>query len=129
MKILVGYTGSQLSQRALTVAQKHARAMQAELHVFTSAGASDGAQVKNAKLESSLKEARMMCSACQIDCRTEMSENDLPAAEDLIRYANEQQVDEIVIGLSKRSQLGKLIFGSTSRQVLLEAPCPVLTVK
>lgn len=129
MKILVGYNGSQLSQRALAVAQKHAKAMQAELHVFTSTGAGGGEQVKNAKLESSLKEARMMCNACQIDCRTEMSENDLPVAEDLIRYAKEQQVDEIVLGLHKRSQLGKLIFGSTSRQVLLEAPCPVLTVK
>jgi nucleotide-binding universal stress UspA family protein len=31
--------------------------------------------------------------------------------------------------LRKRSQLGKLLFGSTARQILLEASCPVLIVK
>jgi nucleotide-binding universal stress UspA family protein len=129
MKILVGYDGSQLAQRALAVAQKRAKAMEAELYVFTAAGNGGGENLKHAQMQSGLKEARMMCTACKIDCKIEMSQSNRPAAEELIRFAKENKVDEIVIGLSKRSQLGKLLFGSTSRQVLLEAPCPVLTVR
>ncbi len=127
MKILVGYDGSQLSQRALAVAQKRAKAMEAELVVFTAAGG--GENLKHAQMQSGLKEAQMMCTACKIDCKIKMSQSNRPVAEELIRYAEKIKVDEIVIGLNKRSQLGKLLFGSTSRHVLLEAPCPVLAVK
>ncbi|MFW6334570.1 MAG: universal stress protein [Desulfosalsimonas sp.] len=49
--------------------------------------------------------------------------------EDLVAYATEQQVDEIVIGIRKRSKMGKLLFGSTAQFLILNAPCPVLTVK
>lgn len=129
MKILVGYNGSQLSQRALSVAQKRAKALEAELYVFTAAGAGEGENLKHTQLQSGLKEAHMMCTACKIDCKIEMCQSNRPAAEELIHFAEKIKADEIVIGLNKRSQLGKLIFGSTSRHVLLEAPCPVVTVK
>lgn len=129
MKIIVYYDGTQLSQRALSVAQKRAKTLEAELYVFTAAGRGGEESLKHAQLQSGLKEARMMSTACKIDCKIEMSQSNRPAAEELIRFAKKIKVDEIVIGLNKRSQLGKLIFGSTSRQVLLEAPCPVLAVK
>ena len=58
-----------------------------------------------------------------------MSHHNRPVAEDPIQIAEEKKVDEIIIGLSKRSQIGKLLFGSTARQILLVAPCPVLTVR
>lgn len=131
MKIMVGYDGSELSKRALVVAQKRAKAMDAELYVFTAAGNGNGNgdTVKQTRLNTGLKDAEMMCTACGIDCRIELSDQKLPAAADIVRFAIENDIDEIVIGLRKRSHIGKLLFGSTSRQVILEAPCPVLTVK
>ena len=131
MKIMVGYDGSELSQRALAVAQKRAKACNAQLHVFTAAGdvQSNGDKVKNTRLQTGLKDAGMMCTACGIECQMEMSDSKLSAAEDIIRYASENDIEEIIIGLRRRSNIGKLLFSSTSREVLLSAPCPVLTVK
>ncbi|HET6857385.1 MAG TPA: universal stress protein, partial [Streptomyces sp.] len=53
----------------------------------------------------------------------------LAAAEEILRVAGERGVDLIVIGLRRRSPVGKLFMGSTAQQVLLDAPCAVLAVK
>jgi nucleotide-binding universal stress UspA family protein len=50
-------------------------------------------------------------------------------AEDLIAVAEEIEADFIVIGLRRRTPVGKLILGSNAQRILLEAPCPVLAVK
>jgi len=38
-------------------------------------------------------------------------------------------VDEIIVGVKRRSKVGKLLMGSTAQYVILQAPCPVVTVK
>ena len=53
----------------------------------------------------------------------------LEPAEDIIAVAEEVSADFIVIGLRRRSPVGKLILGSNAQRILLEAPCPVLAVK
>ena len=50
-------------------------------------------------------------------------------AEDLIGVAEEEAADFIVIGLRRRSPVGKLILGSNAQRILLDASCPVLAVK
>ena len=50
-------------------------------------------------------------------------------AEDLISVAEEENADFIVIGLRRRSPVGKLILGSNAQRILLDASCPVLAVK
>ena len=50
-------------------------------------------------------------------------------AEDLITVANETDADLIVIGLRRRTPVGKLILGSNAQRILLDAPCAVLAVK
>ena len=51
------------------------------------------------------------------------------AANEVLRAADEYRADLIVIGLRRRTPVGKLIMGSTSQQILLEADCPILAVK
>ena len=53
----------------------------------------------------------------------------LTAAEEILRVAAEEDASLIVIGMRQRSPVGKLFLGSTSQQVLLDAPCAVLAVK
>lgn len=50
-------------------------------------------------------------------------------AEDLLSVAQDVDADLIVIGLRRRSPVGKLILGSNAQRVLLDAHCPVLAVK
>jgi len=50
-----------------------------------------------------------------------------PAAE-IVRYAERNQVDMIVVGTHGRSGIGHLILGSIAESVVRKATCPVLTV-
>ncbi|MHC8609850.1 universal stress protein (plasmid) [Paenarthrobacter ureafaciens] len=51
------------------------------------------------------------------------------AANEILEAADERRAEMIVIGLRRRTPVGKLIMGSTAQRILLEADCPVLAVK
>ena len=50
-------------------------------------------------------------------------------AEDITEVAEQENASLIVIGLRRRSPVGKLILGSNAQTILLSADCPVLAVK
>lgn len=49
-------------------------------------------------------------------------------AEEIIRIANEEKVDLIVIATRGRTGFDRLVFGSVAEKVVRLAPCPVLTI-
>lgn len=51
------------------------------------------------------------------------------AANEVLDAAEKYRAELIVIGLRRRTPVGKLIMGSAAQQILLEAACPVLAVK
>jgi nucleotide-binding universal stress UspA family protein len=50
-------------------------------------------------------------------------------ADEVLNVAKEVDADLIVIGLRRRTPVGKLILGSTAQRILLGATCSVLAVK
>jgi nucleotide-binding universal stress UspA family protein len=50
-------------------------------------------------------------------------------ADEVLRAAESTDAEFIVIGLRRRSPVGKLLLGSNAQRVLLDAACPVLAVK
>jgi nucleotide-binding universal stress UspA family protein len=48
--------------------------------------------------------------------------------EQLVTFSARKDYEFIFIGISKRSKVGKLLFGSTAQYVILNAPFPVMTV-
>ena len=63
----------------------------------------------------------------KISCKTHLLVRGLEVGEDLVQFAKDTDIDEIVIGIKKRSKVGKLLFGSTAQYIILHATCPVLT--
>lgn len=53
----------------------------------------------------------------------------ISASDDILRTAEEVDADLIVIGIRRRSRIGKLLLHSDAQNVLLEATCPVLAVR
>jgi len=127
MKILVGYDGSETSKAALELAKKHAEAFKGEVIAITSLMIPDTVQEKEAK--ESLEAAGKLFKDSSVPFSSEVLVGGLLAGEDIIRFARENDVDEIIIGVKKRSKVGKMLFGSTLQTVVLHAHCPVLTLK
>lgn len=48
---------------------------------------------------------------------------------EIVRYAQEEQIDLIVIGTHGRGPLGHMLLGSVAEKVVRKAPCPVMTVR
>jgi nucleotide-binding universal stress UspA family protein len=130
MKILVGYKGINVGKDLIEIAVRHAEAFDGQVIVVTSmrGGANtDPKEVKTA--EDNLAEILPHFQEKNIPCETHLLIRGMEPGEDIVRFAKENNVDEIIIGVRSRSKVGKLLFGSTSQVVILEATCPVVTVK
>ncbi|MFO7910766.1 MAG: universal stress protein [Desulfotignum sp.] len=130
MKILVGYKGVNVGQDLLEIADFHARAFDAEVLVATSMkGGANLDQSEVYAAEENLKHTKKFFENKKISCETHLLVRGMEPGEDIVNFAREQGVDEIIIGVKSRSKVGKLIFGSTAQAVILQAHCPVVTVK
>ena len=54
---------------------------------------------------------------------------DAPPVEAILAAITQHQAELLVLGIKKRSPVGKLLMGSIAQRLLLQAPCPVLAVK
>ena len=61
-------------------------------------------------------------------CSPELAVGYGSPGHELLRLAKERGADLIVLGVRRRNALDLVLFGSTVRRVLRDAPCPVLTV-
>ena len=129
MKILISYDESKLSEKVLEVAKNQAKAQNAQVIIANSM--KGGIRVPRESFEKSekmLKEAKHFLEKNGIASETHLFAHGHEPGEDMIRYADENAVDLIIIGIEKKSKVGKLLFGSTAQYIILKASCPVLTV-
>ncbi len=130
MKILVGYDGSNSAKDALALAKKHAAAFDAKVIIVSSlAGGSVTHAVEVTHATEDLEFAKKMFDGDGIECETKLLVRGMTPGEDIVEYAKEKAIDEIIIGIKRRSKVGKLLFGSNAQYVIIKAPCPVVTVK
>ncbi len=138
MSVVVAYTQSPEGVRALEAGAAEARLRGTGLHVVT-------VQVHEVG-DSPTQARRDMTSAGALEkhlarVRGELESADLEVATELLHTVQGEETEQIlellprvdaellVVGVRRRSPVGKLVLGSVSRDLLLAAPIPVLAVK
>jgi nucleotide-binding universal stress UspA family protein len=130
MAIVVGFVPTNEGRAALRRAAEEARLRSTRLIVINSnRGGKDLAADEAARYEAELETVKSQLAEAGVDHEVRQLVRGLEPVEDLIAVAEETQADFIVIGLRRRTPVGKLILGSNAQRILLDAPCPVLAVK
>jgi nucleotide-binding universal stress UspA family protein len=130
MKIMVGYDRSNVAKEAVKIAKQHAKAFGASVYVVRSLAQSHELELEDIQTaEQELEKIRRSFRDEGIDCEAEAVVSVMTPGEDLVQFAKEKEIDEIIIGVKRRSRVGKLIFGSNAQYIIVKADCPVLAVK
>lgn len=129
MKLLVAYDKNTAMSNVLDKALQRAKQSNAYVYLVRTCD-SDITEREITELEHRLNELRQEVFKKEgIESEAHILIRGLAPGEDIVQYASEKGVDEIIIGIKKKSKVGKLMFGSTAQYVILEAHCPVLSVK
>lgn len=125
--IVVGFLPSKTGEAALQEGARQARLSGGKLVVVNSSRA-------DATYDPALATAAMLelvdeaLKGAKIDHILEQPIGQDPA-DHLFEAIERHSARLVVIGLRRRSLLGRVLFGSTAQRVLLHSPCSVLAVK
>lgn len=119
MSVVVSYLPTPEGEVALSYAVREVAEHGGNLIVVPSRAGRDGSEI-----------AQAMRNAGADDVQAEVLE---PSGDDvtefLLETARSRSARLLVIGLRRRSPVGKLILGSHAQRILLDADCPVIAVK
>ena len=130
MKILVGFNGYFVSKDAVNLSIKYAKALNASVDIVTMLEKGHVLHLNDMeKADKALDEAKEAFEELAIPCRTRIITNQLSAGENLVGFAEDNDIDMLIIGIKRRSKVSKILLGSTAQYVILNAPCPVLSIQ
>jgi nucleotide-binding universal stress UspA family protein len=128
--VVVGYVPKPEGEAAVDRAIEEAKLRGARVVVVNShRGGGDYDQERSHRADQDMDAVKARLDAAGIDHEIRKLVRGFEPAEDLIGIADDADAELIVIGLRRRSPVGKLILGSNAQRILLDAKCPVLAVK
>lgn len=128
--VVVGHVATPEGEAALARSVEEATLRQARLVVVIShRGGPDLDESEARELEAREAEVVARLEPTGLDFDVRRLVRGFEPAEDLIGIAEATEAELIVIGLRRRSPVGKLLLGSNAQRILLDAPCAVLAVK
>ena len=128
--VVVGYVPKPEGEAALRTAVAEAKLRSASLVVVNSQrGGTEFDKDSSTQNDREMNAVRATLDASGVSYDVRQLVRGFEPAEDLISIAETSQAELIVIGLRRRSPVGKLILGSNAQRILLDAHCPVLAVK
>lgn len=128
MNILVGYIPTPEGIAAVDWATAEAQAHRAALFVLNTGKDGNYADPQFATAED-IDALDAQLAAAGVEHTMLRPTDGVSAADSLLSAAEENAVDLLVIGVRRRSPVGKLITGSTAQAVMLGADCAVVGVK
>lgn len=133
MAIVVGYAATDEGRAALQRAADEASSRGVRLLVVNSTRPDSAARRTTpqelARVEDDLRRVGEQLDRAGVEHDLRGASPTPDPAEDIIAAAVESGAELIVIGLRRRTPVGKLLLGSNAQRILLDAPCPVLAVK
>ncbi len=128
--LMVCYEDTDVSKETLKLAQKHAKEWQVAIDVVSTFRREEPLAIS---------EVKEMEEAFQSQIKAQFIHNSIQyhahllvdiysPGEQLVKFSEDKDYEFIFIGISKRSKVGKLLFGSTAQYIILNAPYPVITV-
>ena len=127
--IVAGYVRSPEGQAAVDAAVEEVRRRGGRLVVVHSSrgGPEDPGTVIEDRVALEQLETRLRDEGIEVAVKDYARGKD--PADDIADVAQQENAALIVIGLRRRSPVGKLLLGSNAQEILLSADCPVLAVK
>lgn len=130
MSIVVGFIPTNEGRAALHAAATEAEARNLPLSVVNSTTGGGRWDLEDAdRLEREFDEIKRRLDAAGIKHTMRSLARGNDPVEDIMAVAEEVDASLIVIGLRRRTPVGKLLLGSHAQRILLDAVCPVLAVK
>ena len=130
MKIVAGFLRSSQGRAALDRAIEEAKLRNASLLVVHSMRGGERDEMEQVlTYREELEKVERQLTESGIDFEIKDYVRGQTPAEDLLEAAREEGAGLIVIGIRRRSPVGKLLMGSNAQDILLKADCAVLAVK
>jgi nucleotide-binding universal stress UspA family protein len=128
MTILVAYAPRPEGQAALIKGMEIAKSRGERLLVVNASpgGAKEDAAMADAQ---DIERVEALLAESGLDAEFKQFVRGQSAVAEIESMVTSQQVSLLVIGLRKRTAVGKLILGSVAQEILLSVACPVLAVK
>jgi len=131
MKIMVCYDQSPPAKAALKLAVNHAKVWNAKLLIVNSICRElplkhSFIKETEQKLEDEIND---LLKETSYPYETNLLISTHDVGEQLVDFAKSNNIEQIFIGIIKKSKVGKLLFGSTAQYVILRASCPVVTIQ
>jgi nucleotide-binding universal stress UspA family protein len=134
MKVLCGIDGYAHSTTAAAAAMNLAKRLGAQLTLYMVNPALPGRGARFylwsddhvRKILSEAGRRGRWSGVADVRCASQRARN---IADAIVDYADEHEVDYIVVGASDRPAVLKLLSGSVSREVVAKANCPVVVVR
>lgn len=128
MTILVAYVPRPEGQAALDKGIEIASRRKARLVVVNTSpgGSKEYPSMADAR---DVERIEKLLSESGIDATFKQFVRGKSTIEEIEEMVDSLQISLVIIGLRKRTPIGKLLLGSVAQAILLSVPCPVLAVK
>jgi len=130
MSVIVGYMSAERGRAALELGISEAKLRNTDLvvvHSLHGAGVDDDEDVVASERELEIIDEELSKEGITYSIHNFVRGN--APAEDIVQAAGDLGGELIVIGLRQRTSAGKFLLGSNAHDILMSAPCPVLTVR
>jgi nucleotide-binding universal stress UspA family protein len=128
MSVLISYIPTPEGWAALELGTREAALRATSVVIVNVAVGNDFADITYAD-EKDLDGVRNSLAAATVGYEMVQLEGVADVADAVLTAAAARDVDLIVVGLRRRSPVGKALLGSNAQRIILSAECPVLSVR